>query len=151
MSEETEEVGPFRWDHPAFGMPVKFEAPEDIFDAIEIRDLMARSYRAAASASLGVCWRGLKAPPNKLAQYRGDVVRYGADVYKHLVKLGLSDADIIRQGLRAYALVASIVPTEQGVRDALHPTEGEATAQSSAAPSSDSPAVGAATSSGSAA
>lgn len=147
MTEETEEVGPFRWEHRAFGMPVRFEAPTSIFDAIEVRDLIASSLRGAAAASLGLCWQGLKAPP-RLAACRGDVVRYGREVYGHLIGLGLTDTEIVTQGMRAFRLVASIVPTEQGVRDALHPTEGEATAQSSAAPLSDSPAVGARTLSG---
>jgi len=121
MEEEVEE-GPFTWAHKAFAMPVKMQAPADIFDAIEVRDAMATSWRIACASALGLCWHGLRALP-KLSQHKGNVYSHGKAVHAHLMALGISDAEIVAQGLRAFRLVCSVIPTEQGVKDALHPTE----------------------------
>jgi len=95
------------------GKPCTLTPPDSIASIYDVIGAGEDNPNRACMAAFGLCYRGGSVIWPRDLNYRAykfQVLAYGGSVFDHLVSLGISPADALNAGVKAYKLLARALP-----------------------------------------
>ena len=96
------------------GKPCTLTPPDSIASVYDVIGVGEGNPNRACMAAFGLCYRGGSVAWPRGLNYRAfkfEPLAYGGAVFDHLVSLGISPADALNAGVKAYSLLARALPS----------------------------------------